>query len=190
MDAAERLLDETGIDGTTGAAIIAVAGNRNAAAVNYHFGNLDTLIRAVLDRRAAELNEARHQQFDRLEATGTRDPRVAFLALTDPLTDLLDSEDGRRYLRLLNQAANHPRFTREAQRELHSSAERGGVLLAPLVAHLTPRLQRHRARTVMGFVLQALADQARSIDSPDAEPLTSAEFRDDLADSAIAALGA
>ena len=190
MDAAEQLLDEVGIDGTTGAAIIAVAGNRNSAAVNYHFGNLDELIRAVLDRRAVELNAQRHELFDALDAAGTTDPRAVFLAMTDPLTDLLEREEGRRYLRVLNQVSNHPRFAPVAHRELSTSVERGGVLLAPLVAHLGPRQQRHRSRNITAFVFHTLAEQARAIDAAEPDLLGPQEFRDDLADTSLAALAA
>ena len=190
MDAAEQLLDEGGIDGTTGAKIITVAGNRNSAAVNYHFGNLDELIRAVLDRRAVELNARRHELFDALDDEGSTDPRVVFLAMTRPLTDLLERDEGRRYLRVLNQASNHPRFALVARRELMTSDERGGALLAPLVAHLGPRQQRHRSRNITAFVLHALAEQARAIDASEPDLLGPEEFRDDLADSSLAALAA
>ncbi|MGB6058495.1 MAG: hypothetical protein WBF71_09535 [Microthrixaceae bacterium] len=67
LDAAEVLLDTVGIDGTTGAAIAAEAGHRNAAAVNYHIGHLDQLILEVLDRRSSELNALRHGRLDELE---------------------------------------------------------------------------------------------------------------------------
>ncbi len=190
MDAAEQLLDEAGIDGTTGAAIIEAAGNRNAAAVNYHFGNLDALIRAVLDRRAAELDETRHGLLDQLEASGTTDPRSAFLAMIAPLAALLDRCEGRRYLRLLNQAANHPRFRGEGRWEFTSSVERGAALLLPLVAALPPDLQRHRSRNVLGFVLYAFAEQARAIDAGEGGTLGTDDFTADLADSALAALSA
>ena len=190
MDAAEQLLDEVGIDATTGAAIITVAGNRNSAAVNYHFGNLDELIRAVLDRRAVELDAERHQLFDSLDAAGTTDPRGVFVALTGPLTDLLEREEGRRYLRVLNHASNHPRFAEAARRKLTTSDERGGALLAPLVAHLGPRQQQHRSRNITAYVLHALADQARAIDAAEPDLLSPQEFRDDLADTSIAALAA
>lgn len=190
MDAAEQLLDEVGIDGATGAAIIEAAGNRNAAAVNYHFGNLDGLIRAVLDRRAAELDETRHSLLDRLEAAGTTDARSTFLAMIAPLAELLDRRDGRRYLRLLNQAANHPRFRSEARWEFATSIERGVALLAPLVADLPPDQQRHRGRNVLGFVLYAFAEQARAIDAGEDGTLTTEDFTADLTDSALAALSA
>ena len=192
LDAAEALLDEAGIDGTSGAAITAAAGHKNAAAVNYHYGNLDRLIRAVLERRAEEMNTLRHAGLDEIEAAGEVEPRTAFVAMVQPLALLLDSNDGRRYLRLLNQAANHPRFHAEASVGYTTSLERGAVYLAPLVAHLEPDRRRHRAGNVLGLVLFSFAEQARVIDDPDLDmpALGTEAFIDDLADASLAALGA
>ncbi|MGB3411096.1 MAG: hypothetical protein WBA45_07840 [Microthrixaceae bacterium] len=197
LDAAEVLLDTAGIDGTTGAAITAAAGHRNAAAVNYHFGNLDQLIIAVLDRRSDELNTVRHRLLDELESAGPISPRAAFGAMIDPLANLLNSFEGRRYLRLLNQAANHPRFHSQASWQYATSVERGAVYLAPLVQHMELERQRHRARNVLGLVLYALAEQARTVDdatvddaTDDLPLLTTEVFVSDLTNAALAALAA
>lgn len=189
IDAAEVLLDTAGIDGTSGAAITAAAGHRNAAAVNYHFGNLDQLILAVLERRSGELDAVRHALLDELEAAGPVEPRAAFGAMLDPVAALLEQPEGRRYLRLLNQAANHPRFHDRANWQFATSVERGAAYLAPLVQHLEPERQRHRARNVLGMVLYALAEQARTVDGATGEPPIDGDvFVADLTDAALAAL--
>lgn len=192
LDAAELLLDKAGIDGTTGSAIVAAAGHKNAAAVNYHFGNLDHLIGAVLARRVEELNTFRHARLDELEANGSVEPRAAFVAMVEPLAVLLDSIEGRRYLRLLNQAANHPRFHTQASWGFATSVERGAAHLSPLVGHLEPARQQHRAGNVLGLVLFSLAEQARVVDNPaqDLPVLATGVFVDDLADASLGALSA
>lgn len=192
LDAAERLLDESGIDGTTAAAITHAAGHRNAAAVNYHFGKLDHLIEAVLQRRADQLNVRRHALLDELEAAGPVAPADAFLAMIQPLADLLDLPEGRRYLRLLNQAANHPRFHDRAGWRYTTSLQRAAVWLAPLLAHLDPDQRQDRGRLVVGMALYALADQAWLIDvpQPDRTPRPTSEFVEDLIAVAIAAASA
>jgi AcrR family transcriptional regulator len=192
LDAAELLFDCDGIDGTSGAAIVAAAGHRNAAAVNYHFGNLDGLVLAVLARRAEQLDGVRHALLDELETDGPVEPRAAFEAMVEPLAALLDGPEGRRYLRLLNQAANHPRFHAQANWRFASSVERGAAHLAPLIDHLPPQIRVHRAGNVLGLVLFALAEQARRIDgdASGAPLLGRAPFVADLADTALAALRA
>lgn len=190
LDAAEVLLDQSGIDGTTAAAITHAAGHRNAAAVNYHFGKLDRLIEAVLERRAEQLNAARHALLDELEAAGPVEPRDAFMALVTPVADMLDLPEGRRYLRLLNQAANHPRFHSRAGWEFTSSVARAAALIAPVLAHVPAELRPHRARHVLGMALFALAEQAWVIDSPDADrdPLPKDVFIEEITETGLAAL--
>jgi len=58
LDAAEGLFAERGFDATSLRLITAAAGV-NLAAVNYHFHSKDDLIRAVMSRRIAPLNQRR-----------------------------------------------------------------------------------------------------------------------------------
>lgn len=58
LDAAERLFAERGLAQTSLRAITQEAG-ANLAAVNYHFGSKEALVRAVMHRRLAPLNEDR-----------------------------------------------------------------------------------------------------------------------------------
>ena len=192
LEAAERLLDERGIDGTTAAAIIQEAGHRNATAVNYYFGKLDHLIAEVVERRAADINERRNQLFDELEAAGAVDPRDALRGLVQPAAELLDRPEGRRYLRLLNQAANHPRFHDRAGFGFTTSMQRGAAHLAPLLVDLPDGVRQTRGRYVLGMALFALADQAWLIDNPqpDREPLGTEAFVADLVEAGLAALRA
>jgi AcrR family transcriptional regulator len=192
IDTAERLLDEQGIDGASARAIAAAAGHRNNAAVNYHFGDRDNLVRTVLERRALEVNVQRHMLLDELEAAGTVEPLDVLTAMLRPLIGLLDDVGGRRYLRVLNQAANHPAFYEEATIEFTTSLSRGAAHLAPLLVHLPPRLRAHRARLGLGMVLFALAEHARLIDTtPPPRPLLDAdEFLADLITTTMAFLTA
>ena len=67
LSAAETLFMDQGFSTTSLRAITAKA-KVNLAAVNYHFGSKDGLVREVLDRRLGPLNQARLEQLDRLEA--------------------------------------------------------------------------------------------------------------------------
>ena len=58
LDAAERLFSERGFDGTSIRDVTADAGV-NLAAVHYHFGSKEDLLRAVLDRVVLPTNEER-----------------------------------------------------------------------------------------------------------------------------------
>jgi AcrR family transcriptional regulator len=66
LDAAERLFVEQGFDSASMRSITSKAGV-NLAAVNYHFGNKESLVGAVMDRRIAPLNRERLERLDQLE---------------------------------------------------------------------------------------------------------------------------
>src|SRR5688572_1142919 len=65
---AEKLFTEGGEEATSLRAITRAAGV-NVAAVHYHFGGRDELLRAVLDRRIAPLNAERLRLLDEAVAT-------------------------------------------------------------------------------------------------------------------------
>src|SRR5436190_13163910 len=99
LDAALELLDQKGIDGVSARAIAQASGHRNVAAVNYHFGNRDQLVRAVVTRHAERIDQRRHALLDELEAQGPMTPRDGLVALLRPLVEQLDDDAGRQYLR-------------------------------------------------------------------------------------------
>lgn len=74
LDAAESLIAELGVKGTSLRKITSRAGT-NLAAANYHFGSKEALVRAVVARHLRPLNAERLQMLDALEAAA-RDPRL------------------------------------------------------------------------------------------------------------------
>lgn len=105
LDAAERLFSEHGFAGTSVRAITAEAG-ANLAAVHYHFGSKDAVIRAVFTRRLEPLNQKRLERLDAAEAKagGRPVPLKAILeAFIGPVLRLRRSpaEGGTRFLRLM-----------------------------------------------------------------------------------------
>ena len=66
LDAAERLFMESGYEGTSMRMITGEAGV-NLAAVNYHFGSKEALLREVFRRRLNWLNTERLRALDLLE---------------------------------------------------------------------------------------------------------------------------
>ena len=112
LDAAEALFACHGIDGTSMRLITSRAG-ANLAAVNYHFGGKDGLVRAVFQRRLAELNRRRLAALDALEAqvagTPLRPSRILDAYFGTALEMAADEAGGgRHFMRLLGRTHNEP----------------------------------------------------------------------------------
>lgn len=100
LDTAERLFFAKGLDDVSLRAIVREAGQRNQSALQYHFGNREGLITAIVTRRTAQL-EARRKLL--LEAAladkSTLDLRDICTLLTTALFLLCsESVDFRRFL--------------------------------------------------------------------------------------------
>jgi AcrR family transcriptional regulator len=75
LDVAEQMFAEHGVAETT-IRMITEAAQVNVAAVNYHFGGKDKLVRAVIGRRMSSLEGAREARLDAVEALAAREQRA------------------------------------------------------------------------------------------------------------------
>ena len=77
--AAQILFARHGIDGVTVQQIVQAAGQRNKAALQYHFGSKEELIRQLVVEGAKALDDRRNHLLDAIEQSGepvtVRDPR-------------------------------------------------------------------------------------------------------------------
>ena len=73
LDAAERLFSAHGFAGTSLRSVTKEAGV-NLAAVHYHFGNKEDLLRAVLGRIVIPVNRERLEMLERVEAAAGGEP--------------------------------------------------------------------------------------------------------------------
>ena len=107
--AAEALYAERGIDGVSLREINAAAGARNASAVQYHFGDRQGLLRAILAKHRPAVEVERHRLLDRCAAAGPAELRDLAGALVRPLAALLRVPGGPGYLQVVSDLANRPR---------------------------------------------------------------------------------
>jgi AcrR family transcriptional regulator len=108
LRAAEALFMEHGFAGTSLRMITARA-EVNLAAVNYHFGSKEALVREVFQRHLGPLNAARIAWLDRLEAQAQGQPlsveRIVEAMVSPVLQVSRDPvKGGARFLRLLGRA--------------------------------------------------------------------------------------
>lgn len=112
LDVAERLFMAHGYEGTS-MRMITSAAEVNLAAVNYHFGSKEALLREVFRRRLAWLNHERLQALDQLEAQAEGAPLKPSQVLEAFFGTLLrmgedESLGGMIFLRLLGRTLTEP----------------------------------------------------------------------------------
>jgi AcrR family transcriptional regulator len=157
--AGERRFARDGVAGTRLADVVRDAGQANDSAVGYHFGSRQGLLRAIVERHLAEME--RHRQ---VPAAGAGLHAIV-AAIVEPTAALLTTEEGRDFLRIMEQVADWSGLGSGQP----NPVLRGTVLAAQLsrlhdllVAETGPVIARERAALMVTFLTGALAERARS----------------------------
>jgi len=196
IDTAERLFAEHGFDGVTFKQITTEAGQRNASALQYHFGTKQALVQAIVMRRMPAINDRRHAMLDELEESGRdRDLRGIVCAMVLPLAEQLDdgTETGRRfYIRFLSQVLSNPRsaIVRLAPLEVNSGTVRAGTMAAALMTQFPPEILRQRLMSLLSFVVGALSNYERGTLDGSGDRPSAVVFVNNLIDTIVGMLTA
>ncbi len=167
LDAAERLFAEHGIDGVSIARITAEAGQRNASALQYHFGTKTDLIREIFARRMAVVNARRLELIAGVDML----PRTQALqriaeALVLPFAEQADGgPDGKAYLRFTAQVYATPGLRMwEIVRGRHDEGIRRIAALVPwLLAEIPRAVLRERLALTTTLIIHSLAERERML---------------------------
>ncbi|QOC21626.1 TetR/AcrR family transcriptional regulator [Wenzhouxiangella sp. AB-CW3] len=155
LDSAERLFAEQGFHVATLRQITQEAGV-NLAAVNYHFGSKQALMRAIFKRRLDALNAARMKQLD--EALRSDPPELeqvldAFVHPALAFTRGGDAE-GQRFMQLLLRAfADRDTDLHQAMRQEYAHVMRR---FADAIGRALPGADADRLRQQLDFIVGAL----------------------------------
>ena len=125
MRAAEKLISENGVENVSIREIVAAAGQKNESALQYHFASLTGLIDAILEERAAQIQDKRDAL---LSATLGDKPEPSLRQLcalmVQPTFDLARSNvDFRRYIK----AFGHQLAQTTNASPLHTVSTKGGA---------------------------------------------------------------
>lgn len=109
LDAAEKLFSEHGIQAASLRQITQEA-SANLAAVNYHFGSKDGLVRAVFSRRLRPMNDERLRQLELVDLDAEDAVEQILTAFLEPLLRLVSEkpEGVRGFARLMGRAFSEP----------------------------------------------------------------------------------
>lgn len=181
LDAAEELFAERGFEGASVRAITRRAGT-NPAAVHYHFGGKESLLRAVFDRVLAPVNRERLARLDEAEADahdGRPDLEAVLHAFIAPDLDLIRAggRRGRLVARFLGRAHTEPAAVVHAliRRQFGELGRRFEQALARALPHLPPDEIGRRLHWIVSILTGMLAlppDDPRAADLGEPELLT------------------
>jgi AcrR family transcriptional regulator len=195
VSAAECLFAERGIDATTLAQINKAANQRNRSAVQYHFGNKEGVIHAILDKHTPGIERRRHAMLDEIETNGDPSLRDFAEALVLPITEKLDDPDGGlAFLRLNAQLVGHPRFSLFAlhSKRLNRGTDRLNQLIATNAPDWPEALWMPRWLLLVGLLFHGIADYVHLLEAGQTSDKTPPRglFVNNLIDSVIAILEA
>lgn len=160
LDAAESLFSEHGIQASSLRAITQRAG-ANLAAVHYHFGSKEGLVRAVFVRRLKPLNEERLRLLEACDLTAADAVEQVLNAFLAPLLHKSrETPDGARdFARLMGRAYMEP--TEEVREmlleEIGEIVRRFNEAFARILPHLPEEDRLWRLHFVAGVMAHTVA---------------------------------
>ena len=166
LDSAARAFARDGVFNASLIDITRQAGQRNRAALRYHFGSRDGILCAVIDRHAPFLARREGELLDVARRTADLEPVVE--ALVRPAAELADSGwRGRCCLLIIAELTGEDRaqYSPELQQVV---ARTGGdevyALLTERTGFLTEALRTERFALMVMFILRAIADRERLLE--------------------------
>lgn len=140
LDAAEKLFSEHGIQASSLRMITHQAG-ANLAAVHYHFGSKEGLVRAVFSRRLRPLQEERHQLLEACDLSGEEAIEQVIHAFVAPLIRRMGDGGAQEFAQLMGRAFTEP--SEEVRTmligEFKPTADRFTGTLHQLLPHLSDK---------------------------------------------------
>lgn len=156
--AAERLFAERGMAAVPLRDIVTAAGQRNASAIQYHFGPRPDLVTAVFQFRMGQVNDRRLEFLARMHATGrAADLRSLVEALVVPLVEAV-GESGCHYARFLAQLSADPNYRVSETWKIATSLRAVRDGLHRTLAHLPDDIYAERWRMVTHLFIHTIAD--------------------------------
>lgn len=178
LDEAERLFATGGVQGVTTREIVEASAQRNPSAVSYHFGSRGNLLLAILARRGGPVDVARGEH--RAQAGTKPDMRLLVGCLVSPYAELLETEGGRAYVRIVAQLRG--RFAAWRVESDAATTHHLARILDEIESAMRGPLAVRRERVVALIMLLTgtVAERARRIDDGSGNELDASEFEENL----------
>ncbi|MEN8232665.1 MAG: TetR/AcrR family transcriptional regulator [Thermodesulfobacteriota bacterium] len=160
LDAAEKLFAQQGFYATSLRMLTKEAGV-NLAAVNYHFGSKEELIKAVFGRRMLPLNKMRLERLQNIKDSASAEGRPPdikeiLLAFIEPTFEFRKSGKGAQdFISMISRAFSDPRDT--VRKLFLNMVEPVFQLLFELLCEALPSLPKNIVYWRLNFMIGAMA---------------------------------
>jgi AcrR family transcriptional regulator len=166
VEAAQRLFAERSIDSVSLNEITVAASQKNRNALQYHFGNRDGLLQAIINQHAPRVLQLRSHYLDQRAIEDTPPARLAALALVMPMVDYLEENpQAIHYIKILSQLAalNNDILNPSTRSTLSfQNDERLERVMREALAHLKPAEAKRRIFLAVSFTFHGIADICRA----------------------------
>jgi AcrR family transcriptional regulator len=190
IEAAEQLFARRGISAVSLREIRAATGQRNTAAVHYHFGSKERLVEAIVDHRMRQIDQRRLAMMEALEGDGrASDLRSLVEATFYPFAASLTP--GSCYARFLAQAlaeGAYRRVLRVRPQSPHEGIRRVHAQMDRVLRGLPAAVRGQRLLGAWRMWIEVMAEHERELESRRGPELPTAALAADLVDMLVAML--
>ncbi|HEX7094958.1 MAG TPA: TetR family transcriptional regulator, partial [Acidimicrobiales bacterium] len=168
LDAATRAFAEHGVANASLLDITRKAGQRNRAALHYHFGSREGVLCAVLSRHVDFLAKREGELLELAKKAPDDDLEAAVEAVVRPAAELAESGwRGRCCLLIIAELVEED--PKDLSRDVQDMLARTGghevyALITERMGPMSPEIQRERLSLITAFILRAVADRARLLE--------------------------
>jgi AcrR family transcriptional regulator len=174
LDVAEQLFGERGVHAVSLREIRIAAGARNTAAIQFHFGDRDGLVRALEGRHMPRLAALQQDLYDTMVAQGREDDSRSLVeVLVRPSADyLMRGSSERAWVKIISDLGADPDLE---VKDMASSAPEPALLVSQqlyqrLAQLASPTIAAERMLVLAQCTVHICADRARLVDSPVSRP--------------------
>jgi AcrR family transcriptional regulator len=171
LDVAETLFGERGVAGVSLREIRLASGARNTAAVQFHFGSREGLLKALTERHMPGVAALQRALYDEVIASGHEgDARSLVEVLVRPAAEYLTRGPSERaWVKIMADLGQAPelRLNQMVMIAPPAAQKAGAVLYEQLVRLIPPPLARERIVALAQISVHMCADRARLEDDPE-----------------------
>jgi AcrR family transcriptional regulator len=171
LDVAERLFGERGVAGVSLREIRLASGARNTAAVQFHFGSREGLLKALTERHMPGIAALQRDLYDDVIESGREaDPRSLVEVLVRPAAEYLTRGPSERaWVKIMADLGQAPelRLNQMVMIAPPAAQKAGAVLYEQLTRRIPPSLARERIVALAQIAVHMCANRARLEDDPE-----------------------